>query len=203
MVIKLKKRYILILSLILVILSMSCVSAGLFDGLFGGEDSDKNITLIKESVEISRIIYDDGEISTWYYVKGVFKDLPSDVKGYNLKISGYDENGKLIKDGDGFSMKSIAKSSKDSEPSLLGVVYDKEYEEKNISHIELTILDKDGKIVFDKNITFNLDTMDLRYETKSVSSSSDSDDDSNDEYHSEWLDNYFDDVRRSGIDKDN
>ena len=203
MVIKLKKRYILILSLILVILSMSCVSAGLFDGLFGGEDSDKNITLIKESVEISRIIYDDGEISTWYYVKGVFKDLPSDVKGYNLKISGYEENGKLIKDGDGFSMKSIAKSSKDSEPSLLGVVYDKEYEEKNISHIELTILDKDGKIVFDKNITFNLDTMDLRYETKSVSSSSDSDDDSNDEYHSEWLDNYFDDVRRSGIDKDN
>ena len=203
MVIKLKKRYILILSLILVILSMSCVSAGLFDGLFGGDGSDKNITLIKESVEISRIIYDDGEISTWYYVKGVFKDLPSDVKGYNLKISGYDENGKLIKDGDGFSMKSIAKSSKDSEPSLLGVVYDKEYEEKNISYIELTILDKDGKIVFDKNITFNLDTMDIRYETKSVSSSSDSNEDSNDEYHSEWLDNYLDNVRRSGIDKDN
>ncbi len=41
----LEKRH-LILSLIIVILSMSCVSAGLFDGLFGGDDN-KNITLIK------------------------------------------------------------------------------------------------------------------------------------------------------------
>lgn len=156
-----KKRYIFILSLILVILSMSCVSAGLFDGLFGGDDSDKNITLIKESTGGHCTYYDDGDIHALYFIDGVLKDLPNDIKGYDLKFSIYDENGKLIKEEYALSMKFIADHSKESDPVELGSISLDEF--KNVTVTELTLYNADGVVVFDKNVTFNMDNVEIEY----------------------------------------
>lgn len=168
-----KKRYFLILSLLIIVLSMSFVSAGLFDGFFG--ENDKDISLIKESTEATRNIYDDGRVDTIYSIKGVFKDLPNDIKGYNLKISLFDEQGNLMKESDGYAMKDIARNSKDSEPHELGLIYTSEYEIKNATSILLTMYNADGNIVFNKNITFNMNNMKINKLTKDKSSSSSSD----------------------------
>lgn len=193
MVMILKKIYILILSLLLVILTMSCVSAGWFGwGDDSADDVPENITLIKEFTEGLRGIHeDDGSVNTHYTIKGVFKGLPNNVEGYDLIISLYDKNGKLMKKDEGHSMDSIAKSSKKSEISTLGIIstYDKKI--IDAKYIELTIYDDNGEIVFDKNITFTIENLQTNYftieddhPTNSASSSSSS----SDKYHYWWSD---------------
>ena len=190
------KRYILILSLIVVILSMSCVSAGLFDGLFGESDNDKNITLIKESTSGLCTFYDNGEIHAVYNVEGVLKDLPEDIDGYDLQFSFYDENGKLIKEQSALSMKFIAEHSKDSDPVDLATISVNEY--KNVSFVILKLLNDDGIVVFENNVTFNMDNVETdTYHVKDSSTDSDEDDDVMDyDELNEWVfnndDGYWD-----------
>ena len=175
----------MILSLIIFVLSISCVSAGLFDGFFG---NDKNITLIKESTSGWAEIYDDGDVQSCYLVEGVFKDLPSNVKGYNLRVALYDETGKLIKEDDGYSMESIAKSSENSNPGYLCSIGVKKL--VNVSKVELKIFDDEGVVVFDKNLTFSAENMDIKHVSKSESDTNDDDNysstSSDSKYSNKW-----------------
>ena len=167
---KLKKIYIFFLSLIL-ITSMSCVSAGLFDGLFGEDDSNKNITLLNESTHGWARFYDDGDIYTVYYLEGVLKDLPNNIDDYTIKLAIFDEKGDLIKEDDGNSIYFISKRSEKLDPVEIGAVHIDDY--KNISIIELKVFDADGIIVYDKNITFTMQNMEIDYVTKNTSNSND------------------------------
>lgn len=85
------KRLILVLSFILVLLTISCVSAGLFDGLFGS--NDKNITLTNVTTNGWCNSYDDGDISSVYEIDGIFNDLPNNINDYELKVAIYDNGG--------------------------------------------------------------------------------------------------------------
>lgn len=162
-----KKALLMLLVVLIIFTSFSAVSAGLFDGLFGGgNDENVNITLIKEFTEGVRCIYeDDGSVNTYYTIKGVFKGLPKNVEEYNLIISLYDKNGKLMKKDDGYTMRGIAKSSKNSEVSTLGQISTYDNKIRDAKYIGLTIYDDEGKIVFDKNITFTIENLETNYLT--------------------------------------
>ena len=161
MVMKLKKSYLLVLSLIIIVLSMSCVSAGLFDGLFGGEDDAKNITLIKEKTHGRCTYYDSGKVHAIYSIEGVLKDLPENIDGYDLQFLVYNDNGKLLKESSATSMKYIAENSKKSEPVELGALSLDKFE--NVSIVKLKLINEDGTVVFDKNVTFNMENVDIEY----------------------------------------
>lgn len=164
---------------------MSCVSAGLFDGLFGGDDN-KSITLTNTTTDGWCNSYDDGTSSSVYEIEGILNNLPDNVNKYELKVSIYDENGKLIKEDNGYNLKSIVRSSEKSKPSLIGMVIIDD--SKNVSNIEVKLIDEEGTIVFNENTTFDMDNMDINHLTKETSSSSD-----DDEYeHSDWYKKYQD-----------
>lgn len=174
LVMVLKKGFILILSLVIIVLGVSCVSAGLFDGLFGGDN--KNITLTNESTSGWVEIHDDGSIQSCYMVDGVFEDLPSNVEGYNLKVALYDENGKLLKEADGSPMKGVAKASEKSNPTKLCFIgLEKNV---NISVAEVKLYNPEGDVVLDKNVTFSMENVSIKHISKSTSDTDDADDDS-------------------------
>lgn len=155
MVIKLKKRYILILSFIVLLLSVSSVNAGLFDFLGFGP----NIELTDETTSGICTIYDDtGRVYTTYYINGVLKGLPDNLRDYNLKSSIYDENGKLVGEYDDIvALEWIAESSKNNEPAMIGFVTIDDF--KNVSVYELKIYNPDGEMIFEDNVTFSMDKM--------------------------------------------
>ena len=123
-------------------------------------DDDTNITLIRVDAS-GRGYWAYGSNDPYYHyeVEGVFKNLPSNLQGYDLKAIFYDENGKFVHEG-GLDIESIAKDSLNNEiTEIAGFgVYNTMY---NISHIEITIDNPDGEIVFNQTIEFDMDKMDL------------------------------------------
>lgn len=181
------KKILLITLIIVAILgSVSAVSAGLFDGWFGEEDIDKNITLIKESTDGLAYFYDDGEIHAIYSLDGVLKDLPSDVEGYNIRVTIYDENGDFIKDEAGSSMSFVSMYSEKSEPVELGSISMDDY--INVSIIELKLFDEDGTIVLDENVTFRMENMNIEKLTEEDYADEYDDSSNSKEYHYWWSD---------------
>lgn len=178
------KRILIILLIAVVILaSVNVVSAGFFDFLFGEDsnDSDKNITLIKEYTYGEHFIQDKGDYTT-YELYGVLKGLPNDVTGYTLRVAIYDENKKLIREDEGFSsMYQVSDYSKRSEPAWLGYIEVNDF--LNVSLYELKVYNPDGEIVLNENVTFkmeNIKTFDVRDDgSSSISSSSSSSSSSN------------------------
>lgn len=176
------------MGLILIILLAVVAVSGCIGG---GDDSNdgKNITLIKESTSGWYNIYDDETISV-YNIEGVFKGLPSNVDGYNLRISLY-EDGNLVKEDDGFLMEKIAKSSKDSYPSTLAIIGVDGY--KHVDVAELKIYNKEGEIVFDQNVTIKQENMETNHITESTSENNDNSKDLDEMTYDEFNDWVFDD----------
>lgn len=170
---------------------------------------------MNESTGGNGVIFDDGEAHVTYSVNGILKDLPNDVNDYNLTITLYDKNGTLINESEGVPMETIAKHSEDSQPSILGTISIDEF--VNVSFAEIKIYNSDEEVVFDENVTFHMENVIISHTTKDTLNNyhpvdntiesndynDDVSDDSDDEYHSDWLDHYFDEVSRSGLDKDN
>lgn len=130
-------------------------------GLNGHDDissnDSKNITLIKE--KINGYAYEsDGKIYSSYYLEGVIKNLPKDVKDYDLRGTFFDEDGKYIYEDQGY-LDYIKESSDDSTPTLLASCYTEDL--RNLSYVKLELKDPNGNIVFNKTIDYDMDKMDL------------------------------------------
>lgn len=123
-------------------------------------NDDTNITLIRiDASGEGYWAYGSNNPYYRYEVDGVFKNLPSDLQGYNLKANFYDENGKFVHEG-GLDIEDIAKDSANNEiTEIAGFgVYNTMY---NISYIEIIIDNPNGEIVFNQTIEFDMDKMDL------------------------------------------
>lgn len=130
-------------------------------GLNGHEDissgDSKNITLIKE--KINGYAYEsDGKIYSSYYLEGVIKNLPKDVKDYDLRGTFYDEDGKYIYEDQGY-LDYIKESSDESTPTLLASCYTEDL--RNLSYVKLELRDPNGNIVLNRTIDYDMDKMDL------------------------------------------
>lgn len=153
-------RKILLITLIAVaiVASVSAVSASIFS-FFGWENE---ITLTQESTGGVCDIYDDGDTITTYSTVGILKGLPDNVENYVLKTAIYDRNGKLIdEEKDDYSLEFIADSSKQSEIDIIGDISIEGF--KNVSLMELTIVNPDGKVVFEKNVTFAMENVTIEH----------------------------------------
>lgn len=166
------KRDIIMLSLLILILSISSVSAGFLDGMFG--ENNENITLTDEKTYGFTYVGDiDGETYI-YCVDGLFHNLPQGAKDYTLKAEYYDEHGHTALKGEAPSMDFIKSSSDKSKPVEL--VSNLTHEFKNITNVNLKIYSEDNEIVFDENISFNMRNMDLTGLDEDVPSESDKSD---------------------------
>lgn len=117
----------------------------------------KNITLIKE--KINGYAYEsDGKIYSSYYLEGVIKNLPKDVKDYDLRGTFYDEDGKYIYEDQGY-LDYIKESSDESTPTLLASCYTEDL--RNLSYVKLELRDPNGNIVLNRTIDYDMDKMDL------------------------------------------
>ena len=128
----------------------------------GGSDNNDstNITLIRiDAYGRGYWAYGSNDPYYHYGVEGVFKNLPSNLQGYDLKASFYDENGKFVHEG-GLDIEDIAEDSQKNEiTEIAGFgVYNTMY---NISYIEITIDNPQGDIVFNQTIEFDMEKMDL------------------------------------------
>ena len=142
---------ILAIVLVIGILAMS------FNGHDVSSDDGGNITLIKE--KINGYAYEsDGKIYSSYYIEGVLKNLPKNLKDYDLRGTFYDEDGKFIYEDRGY-LEYIKESSDKSEPTLLASCYCDGL--RNLSYVELELRDSNGKVVFNQTIDYNMDQMDL------------------------------------------
>ena len=151
----LEKKYI-ILILIIILLIVFCFNSNLFSSL--GLDNGE-ITLTQASTYGYHNIYRNGSENTNYYIGGVFKGLPDDAENYTLETIIYDENGKLIDKTvyEYFWMSMIIDYSKDSEFSEVGCVSIEGF--KNVTLLELKLLNPNGTIMFDQNYTFAMENI--------------------------------------------
>lgn len=130
-----------------------------FNGNSNEEAESQNITLIKEYTHGYAFLNDKGDAVYNYDLKGVFKNLPEDFKGYELKTTYYDENDNYIAEEVNSYMKNVFKSSKDSQPSFLGAYQTHDF--VNVSRIQLEMTNPNGTIVFNESVDFDMDKMDL------------------------------------------
>lgn len=125
----------------------------------GGPNEDiQNITLIKENTYGFTFV-NDGVPYYNYELEGVFKNLPDDPKGYQMKASYYDTDNKFVKDYEDDYLSTVFHFSKDSQPFTLGSIQTNEFH--NISYIQLEITDPEGDLVFNESVDFNMEKMDL------------------------------------------
>ena len=148
------KLILLILGLILIIGLIAFSFNG--DADTGSSDS-KNITLIKE--KITGYAYEsDGKPYYSYYLEGVIKNLPRNIKDYDLRCTFYDEDGRYIYEDQGY-LEYIKESSDKSTPTILGSCYTQDL--RNLSYVKLELKDPNGKIVLNRTIDYDMDKMDL------------------------------------------
>lgn len=145
-----------ILAILAIILLIGIIALN-FNGHDVSTNDGGNITLIKE--KINGYAYEsDGKIYSSYYIEGVLKNLPKDLKDYDLRGTFYDEDGKFIYEDRGY-LEYIKDSSDKSEPTLLASCYCDGL--RNLSYVDLELRDPNGKVVFNKTIDYNMDQMDL------------------------------------------
>ena len=149
--ISVKKLYVLILGLFILLLCVSSANASLFD--FGGNDNNdgKNITLIKEIT--SCYIYNSSSgIIHDYKVEGVLKNIPGDANKYTIKGVFYDGNNVVGEDER--SLDYFSPSSEKSRPNTIVSIY--KNESLNISKVEISITNPSGEVVFTQSVPFNM-----------------------------------------------
>ena len=123
-----------------------------------GNDNSKDITLIKENTYGFTFV-NDGVPFYNYELEGVFKNLPDDPKGYQMKASYYDTDNNFIKSYEDDYLSTVFHFSKDSQPFTLGSIQTNEF--YNVSHIQLEITDSNGDLVFNESVDFDMAKMDL------------------------------------------
>lgn len=93
-----------------------------------------------------------------YDLKGVLKNIPKDSKGFTVRGTFYDNNGQVIKDVD-THLDYYSYYTEKSEPTSIASLQN--YEFVNVSKIQLTIMNPDGNVVFDKSYDYDMDKFDL------------------------------------------
>ena len=89
-----------------------------------------------------------------YDLKGVLKNIPKDSKGFTVRGTFYDNNGQVIKDVD-THLDYYSYYTEKSEPTSIASLQN--YEFVNVSKIQLTIMNPDGNVVFDKSYDYDMD----------------------------------------------
>lgn len=138
-----------------IVMSGTASTLDLF-GAFG--NSDDNITLIKNETSGRAFWTMDGKAYYSYDINGVFKNLPSNLEGYDLKVNFYDKNGTFLHEG-GRDIEDVASDSQNNEVTYIGTFG--AYKSYDIKKIEVIIEDAEGKIVFNETYEFDMDKMDL------------------------------------------
>lgn len=124
---------------------------------------NSNITLTNESTDSDCVVFtDDDGIFTVYRINGIFEGLPDNMTNYTLNTSIYDANGSFIQEDEGWAdIDDIISSSNKSEGIRLGANEIEGF--KNVSVQEVKLYDADGKLVFDKNVTFDMGNLNVTY----------------------------------------
>ena len=144
------------LSALVVIVAIVGIMAFSFIG--NNTDDSQNITLIKENTYGFTFV-NDGVPFYNYELEGVFKNLPDDPKGYQMKASYYDTDNNFIKSYEDDYLSTVFHFSKDSQPFTLGSIQTNEF--YNVRHIQLEITDPNGELVFNESVDFDMGKMDL------------------------------------------
>lgn len=147
------KQILVILALIFIVWLIAFSYNGHTDT---GFTESKNITLIKE--KITGYAYEsDGKTYYSYYLEGVIKNLPNNIKDYDLRGTFYDEEGNYIYEDQGY-LEYIKESSDKSTPTLLVSCYTEDL--RNLSYVQLELKDPNGSIVLNKTIPYDMNKMD-------------------------------------------
>ena len=118
-------------------------------------NDDSNITLIKADTEGYASVT-DGKEYYHYYLTGVLQNLPENLDGYDVKTRFYGSDGKYL-DDDG-DMYDIARSSANSQKTTLGAVTPNE--DYHMEKVVISVIDPNGKIVFNDTIKFDMNKFD-------------------------------------------
>lgn len=84
-------------------------------------------------------------------------NLPSDIEGYDLKTIFYGENNEFLHEDDGY-LEWMVDSFAKSEQDLLGSWQTQD--PKNVSKIEVIIIDPMGEIIFNETVKYDMDKFD-------------------------------------------
>lgn len=148
----------LILAALALILIIGLVAVSFNGDADTGSTDSKNITLIKE--KITGYAYEDSDGKPYYsfYLEGVIKNLPRNIKDYDLRCTFYDEDDRYIYEDQGY-LEFIKEYSDKSEPTILGSCYTEDL--RNLSYVKLELKGPDGNIVLNRTIDYDMDKMDL------------------------------------------
>ena len=132
---------------------MGAFSSNKNSGVFDETNEGRNISLVKESTGGYAYI-SSGEEVYYYYVNGVFINIPRDSTGFTIRTTFLDEDGKRLGTRDGnlhYFEYSTEKSyirtiGWMSKPSLV-----------NVSEVEIVILNPRGENVFNQTLEFYMD----------------------------------------------
>lgn len=145
---------IAILAIIVIIMG-----ALLVPNITSNATDDANITLIKaESSGSAFYGYGTNQECYNYNLNGVFRNLPDNLQGYDLKSTFYDENGEYLHDSSE-DIENVAEHSANDES--YGVAHWQAHKLYNVSKIEVVILDPDGNVVFNETYDYDMKKMDL------------------------------------------
>ena len=118
---------------------------------------DTNITLIKQETKGYVFINNGSDPYYNYWVGGVLLNLPSNLKGYDLKTIYYGENNEYLHENNG-NIKWVAENSAKSDPNTIG--YWQTQDPHNISKVEVIIINPLGEIVFNETVKYDMNKFD-------------------------------------------
>lgn len=119
--------------------------------------SDADIKLIKAETSGHVFVNNGSDPYYNYYLDGVLLNLPSDIEGYDLKTIFYGENNEFLHEDDGY-LEWMVDSFAKSEQDLLGSWQTQD--PKNVSKIEVIIIDPMGEIIFNETVKYDMDKFD-------------------------------------------
>ena len=119
--------------------------------------SDADIKLIKAETSGHVFVNNGSDPYYNYYLDGVLLNLPSDIEGYDLKTIFYGENNEFLHEDDGY-LEWMVDSFAKSEQDLLGSW--ETQDPKNVSKIEVIIIDAMGEIIFNETVKYDMDKFD-------------------------------------------
>lgn len=120
-------------------------------------NDDTNIKLIKAETSGYVFVNNGSDPYYNYYLDGVLLNLPSNIEGYDLKTIFYGENNEFLHEDDGY-LEWMVDSFAKSEQDLLGSWQTQD--PKNVSKIEVIIIDPQGETIFNETVKYDMDKFD-------------------------------------------
>lgn len=151
--------------IILIAIITIIIGIGIISSLPNNDDT--NITLNNVETFGHTFVSSDNQEYYYYNLKGVFKNLPSNLHDYTLKSTFYGTDGEYLHQTTAYNLGSIAEN-----PSMYNIANWESTKYYNVSKIELIITNPDGNIVFNETYDFNMEKMDLTGLDKKNSNSS-------------------------------